>query len=129
MYINKSNNWLSFFCCELLPGVYHTDKNGFKKLLKNIEITDSELCFLTARENSKQNKRFTKIDFNNIGVNYDDYIVYHCGKIPKGEYIKNSINYEFFNDVIFIDDLDKNIDSVKTLFGSKIKCYKFIVNK
>lgn len=129
LYIKKSNFLLSLFCSYWFTDAHFTDKIGFKKLLCKIENSDSQLCFLTARENSKQNIKFTKMDFNDLGLNYDDYVIYHCGNIPKGDFIRNNIDYESFNEIIFIDDLDKNITSVKNIFKEKIKCYKFIIKK
>jgi hypothetical protein len=74
---------------------------------------NSEICFLTARENNRKTKQFTKMDFEELGLNYDDFEIHYCGCIPKGVYIKNNIDYKSYNDIIFIDDLDKNIDNVK----------------
>jgi hypothetical protein len=119
LYIKKSNICLSILCSYWFTDAHFTDKNGFKKLLEEIENTNSTLCFLTARENTKKIKNFTKMDF-------DDFQIYFCGKIPKGEFILKNINHTFFNEIIFIDDLDQNIENVKNIFGSKIKCYKFI---
>lgn len=127
LYTNKSTNLLTILCGDCLPVVYHTDNLGFQELLKNIKNTESHICFLTARVNSTNCKKITKIDFNDIGLNYDDYNVYHCGPIPKGEYIKKNISYDEYDEVIFIDDLDKNINNVIVNFGLKIKCYKFFL--
>lgn len=129
LYIEKSNIWLTLFCSYWFTDAHYTDKIGFKNLLSEIERTDSQLCFLTARVNTKQNIKFTKMDFYDLGLNYDDYTVYHCGSIPKGTFIQENIKCSSFNEVIFIDDLDKNIESVKNIFKGKIKCYKFILKK
>jgi hypothetical protein len=102
----------------------HCDYNGFTELVKKAKYLGGELQFLTAR--SKESADFTRKQFTEIGLNYDDYRVNYTGNaISKGEYITRYFNLNHFGEVVFIDDLDSYIQSVVHLCPS-IQCYKFI---
>jgi len=53
--------------------------------------------------------------------------VYFCGgNISKGQFIKDNINIDDFDHVIFIDDLESNLESVhETFIDTNITLYKF----
>ena len=103
-----------------------TDNDGFINMMNKISMTNSKLMFLTAR--TKNYDKTTQKQFNDINIlSYDYGIHYTEAKITKGEYIKQNINIEEWDEVIFIDDYLSYIQSVKTLFP-QIKCYNFIIN-
>ena len=102
----------------------HCDYDGFVKLLKRVHELGGELQFLTAR--SRQSTSYTRIQFDQIGLKYDDYRVHYTGNvISKGDYITRYFNLNHFGEVVFIDDLETYIKSVVILCPS-IQCYQFI---
>ena len=83
--------------------------------------------FLTARHSESDS--WTRRQLKQIGINPEDFEIHYSGSsITKGEYIKRHINLDGKEDVIFIDDYDSFIKSVKDLHP-QIKCYKFEVQK
>ena len=106
----------------------HTDLNGFTKLISRIYNLKSNLCFLTARSGSPENIDFTKNNFLQIGLDYNLFPVIYSSMTPKGDFIKSNINLNEYSQIIFIDDLDFNLQNVYSNFGSRIQCYKFIKN-
>jgi len=108
--------------CRIFPPS-HTDSEGFKKLKDKIEKLNGKIIFLTAR--SKITENFTKKQFQQIGLKYEDYDIYYTdNKIQKGNFIKLNIDTTLWEDIIFIDDYTINLDSVKYIFPNS-KCYKF----
>ena len=102
----------------------HCDYAGFVDLLKRVNELGGELQFLTAR--SRQSTAYTRLQFKEIGLNYDDYRVNYTGNIiSKGHYITRYFNLDHFGEVVFIDDLESYIKSVLILCPS-IQCYQFI---
>jgi hypothetical protein len=100
-----------------------TDYKGLINLFNNINTTNSELIFVTARSNDLIN--ITNIHFKDINITNLNYKIYHIGDISKGEFIKLNILINEFNNVIFIDDLITNLESVYDNFNNKIILYKF----
>lgn len=100
-----------------------TDKEGFFYLLDQIKKTGSTLCFVTARHSSYHKETLEALKYVNID----------CSKIPihytngytKGKYIKENINLLDHEEIIFIDDNDLQLNSVKKEI-SFINCYKFV---
>lgn len=110
--------------CRIFPPS-HTDSEGFKNLIDKVNKLNGKIIFLTAR--CKFSEDFTKKQFGQIGLKYDDYDVYYTdNKIHKGDFIKSNIDTSLWKDIIFIDDYDYNLDSVKNKFPDS-KCYKFEV--
>lgn len=101
----------------------HTDSKGFERLLNKIVETKSELIFVTARRIGLE--EITKKHFDLVNISNHNYKIYHIGNIPKGKFIKSNIQNDNFSHVIFIDDLNKNLESVFNVFGNKIVLYKF----
>jgi len=101
----------------------HCDYTGFMGLLERVKQLDGELQFLTAR--SSESALHTSNQFNEIGLNYDDYKFHYTGgRITKGMYISRYINLTTYGEAIFIDDLDSFIHSVVSTCPS-VRCYKF----
>jgi hypothetical protein len=106
----------------------HTDLNGFSRLILRINNFKSNLCFLTARSGNPENITFTKNNFSQIGLDYNLFPVIYSSMTPKGNFIKSNINLNQYSQIIFIDDLDTNLQNVYENFGTRIECYKFIKN-
>lgn len=102
----------------------HCDYDGFMRMCKKLQDMGGELQFVTAR--SKESEYFTRMQFNEIGLKYDDYKVHYTGgTISKGNYIYQYFNMSKYGEVIFIDDLDSFIKSVVDMCPV-IQCYKFV---
>lgn len=101
----------------------HTDYDGFVSILDNIKQMEGKLVFLTARRGGCEN--WTKKQLKQIGINPEDFEIHYTGSvITKGEYIKRHIDLTGWEHVIFIDDYESFIKSVKVLHP-QIVCYKF----
>lgn len=123
--------WLSAYCGMFAPVM--TDADGFHNLLNRIEKSNSEIMFLTARAKNEKNEKFTKKNFTDIGLDYDEYSIYYTNNnfISKGEYIKKNIiikeNNDKYREIIFIDDYESYIKTVNDILPNVI-CYKFEAN-
>jgi hypothetical protein len=96
-------------------------------MVKKIKECNGKLLFLTARNKSNHNK--TKQNLTQIGITYNDNDIHYTNNtISKGEYIKNNINVNDWDEIIFIDDYSTYIKSVSDLFP-QIICYNFVVKK
>jgi hypothetical protein len=104
----------------------HTDIAGFSSLLLNSYLYNNEICFLTARPGYSSNIEFTSNNFKSINLDYNKFKVYYSHTIPKGEFIQSNIDLSRYTNIIFIDDLEHNLLNVKSIFGNKIQCYKFV---
>jgi hypothetical protein len=110
--------WLSYR--ESVPPIW-TDQKGFMNMMGRLSPF-SRLVFLTARTGGEHSD-WTRHDFESLGLTYDPSgIFYTENKMTKGNFIKNYIPLEGFEKVIFIDDLQENIDSVSGNFPD-IQCY------
>lgn len=106
-----------------VSGFIHTDLDGFTQMLDIIKQTQSHLIFLTARSQTIED--YTKQNFKEIGINYDDFTIYYTNnKKIKGQYIKDHIDLSSYNLVIFIDD---NINQLESVIDkcTGVVCYKF----
>ena len=87
---------------------------------------NGKIIFLTAR--SKFSEDYTKRQFGQIGLKYEDYDIYYTdNKIYKGDFIKSNIDTSLWYEIIFIDDYVFNLDSVSCIFPES-KCYKFEID-
>jgi len=106
-----------------------TDPDGFNNLLNNINLLyGSKIIFLTARKNDlKTNNKFTRKHFETNGLKYDNFEIHYTSNlISKGQYIRENIDLTDYDEIIFIDDYEDYIKSVKDIFPN-ITCYKFIL--
>jgi hypothetical protein len=105
----------------------YTDKKGFLNFVDKINLGGSKLIFITARQIELEH--ITILNFNHLQFDVTKYQVHYIGHVPKGEYIKLNIcneNCLGYNKIIFIDDIDYNIQSVKdNLLFCNLECYKF----
>jgi hypothetical protein len=100
----------------------HVDEHGFCSFVERIEQTGSTLVFVTAR--GEDISDLTTIHLNSAGI-YPKTDVHHTNNTPKGEYIANVIDFDDFEHVVFIDDMEHNIQSVQSTFGDKVELYLF----
>jgi hypothetical protein len=108
---------------KILKDPEHTDYVGFVSLLKRLDSQNGKLVLLTARDEGCND--ITKADIETIGLNSNDFEIYYTSnRISKGEYIKKNIDISEWDDVIFIDDNQVNIQSVLYFFPA-IRCYMF----
>ena len=106
-----------------INGFVHTDLDGFTEMINTIKKTQSQIIFLTAR--SQMSENYTKQNFKDIGLNYDDFTTYYTNNIKiKGQYIKDHIDLSLFNSVVFIDDNIFHLESVMSICEGVV-CYKF----
>lgn len=101
----------------------HTDKTGFENLLNRLAASNSKIVFITARQTELE--RITEQHFNDLNIDNSKYDIKHIGNCSKGLYVEKNIPLEKYNNVIFIDDLNENLENMYDIFGDKIKLYKF----
>jgi hypothetical protein len=105
---------------SLIPKI--NDFDGFRKLELAAKWSESKIIFLTARTKSQQVA--TRIILSKYKIHYP---VLYAGFVPKGEYLLNT-DFEIFKKIIFVDDLDENLYSVKQiedLIQIPIQTFKF----
>lgn len=102
----------------------HTDATGFARLVERAKKSNSVVMFLTSR--NCRSEQLTKMEFASIGINYDLFEVHYTNNdISKGDYIGRYIDCTKFKEVVFIDNDEKNIESVQ-ISCPRIVCYKFV---
>ena len=119
--------FLNMYKCIFSPTM--TDSDGFNNLLNNINsVSGSKIIFLTARTNDPvSNNKYTRKHFKENGLEYDNFEIHYTNNlISKGEYINANIDLKDYDEIIFIDDYETYIKSVKDIFPNII-CYKFQV--
>jgi len=100
-----------------------SDFDGFNNLVKKVNELDGKIIFLTARNSTSS--AWTKRQFEIIGINYDNFNVHYTNNsITKGNYIKNNIDTNEYENTIFIDDYESYISTVNE-HDKNIICYKF----
>jgi hypothetical protein len=105
----------------------HTDSIGFFRLIERIKRSDSCLEFVTAR-NTKLIP-YTQKHFEDLNLNYMDWVVHHLSGKSKGQYIQSNFKLNEYDHVIFIDDLDNNLQSVlDNVIHPSLSVYKFITH-
>jgi len=102
---------------------YHMDSIGFIELKEKIKNTDSHYIFMTARNPNYRD--ITESHLEKIGI--ENRQVYYLAGSNKGEFLKSiSQKYSEYNKMIFIDDMEKNLNDVHKVFGNKIELYHFV---
>ena len=111
----------------------HTDYIGLEHLFTKVYNTNSDIIFLTARH--KNIDYITKNHMEQIGIK--NIPIYYTGGKSKGTHLNKiySEKYNYHNNIIFIDDMEHNINSVKQINYTtntnstvNVKCYKFELN-
>ena len=102
---------------------HHMDEYGYNDIINRIIKSNSQYFFLTAR--NPHFRQLTEKHLEQINIK-NPHIYYVSGK-NKGEYLKNIIDkYEKFDRIIFIDDIEKNLEDLKKTFGDKIELFHFV---
>lgn len=114
------NDWLDFIKTS---NPTHTDKEGFVDLEKRIDDLNCKLIFVTAR--NKELEAITHTHFDHLEIKNKE--IYFTSGENKAHTIENVINKYLrkHEHVIFVDDLDTNLNDVNQHFENKIKCFKF----
>ncbi len=100
---------------------YITDESGYNNMLKRINDTNSKLVFLTARYEYLRNTTLKHL----FHLNIHNPILHFTGGQCKGRYIFDNLINPIPERVIFIDDLQQNINDVRNNI-TNIECYLFI---
>lgn len=101
----------------------YIDKDGFSNLLQRLQMTNSKLYFITSR--GKKSIELTTRQFKILNIDINNYPVLFCGETKKSDIVKECININKFENVIFIDDLKYNLYYMKKEFGEKVNCFLF----
>ena len=103
-----------------------TDKEGFLYLLNQIkETNNSKIIFITSRP--KNCIPITKKHFYDLNLDYNLYEIHHLNFKPKGEFVYNNIDISNFENILFFDDHESNLENVFKYFGNLITLYKFVI--
>lgn len=100
-----------------------TEPDEFPTFLQRIFTTQSRLVFLTAR--SVDLRELTELHLSNCGISIESQHVYFSRE--KGECLKSIVTTDGFKHVIFIDDMEHNVENVvKALAGvCDVSAYHF----
>ena len=102
----------------------HVDKEGFEDFVERINSTGSTLVFVTARTSDLY--CLTLHHLKQVGIT-PKTDVHYTNNTPKGDYIANVIDFDDFDHIVFIDDMEHNVNSVKRVFGEKVATYLFCI--
>jgi len=94
-----------------------TDPTGFQTMVRN----SGKLIFVTARK--KHLMRLTEEHLSK--VTNQKWDVLFCGTESKGRIIKEHLDLSPFDRVVFIDDSDRHLQTVRDEFGDAMEFYKF----
>lgn len=100
----------------------HVDKEGFDDFVERINSTGSTLVFVTAR--TADLYCLTLHHLKQVGIT-PKTDVHYTNDTTKGEYIANVIDFDDFDHIVFIDDMEHNVNSVKRVFREKVATYLF----
>lgn len=101
----------------------HMDADGFKELERKIKNTNSHYIFMTARNPNYRD--ITETHLEQVGIKNRQ--VYYLAGANKGEFLKNIYEkYSDYKEIIFIDDMEKNLHDVGKAFDHKIELYHFV---
>jgi predicted secreted acid phosphatase len=101
----------------------HTDREGFFDLLKKAKHCSSDVIYLTARQFHMESE--TIEHFEELGIPSDSMIFFNA--FEKGEKLRTIVGAEYKFKIIFVDDLETNLISVKNEFGDQVKCFKYVL--
>lgn len=101
----------------------YIDKDGFLNLLQRIKMTNSKLYFITSRR--KKSSEFTNKQFKVLGIDKKIYPILFCGETKKSDVVKEFIDINEYETIIFIDDLKYHLYYMKKEFGDKVNCILF----
>ena len=99
-----------------------TDEKGFFTMFENILKKESDLFFITARPPEMED--ITIQHFKLLNIDFLQEKICFVGNYSKGKFIKENFNFKKYKNIIFIDDLLKNINAVNQE-DKNILLYKF----
>lgn len=122
---NNLSDWVSKVYTQTPK---HTDESGFFEMIDKINNSNSKLIFITARNSNLKN--ITHLHLESINININNHDVYFSHPYSKGIYLKrlimnNHIDLDAYDRIVFIDDLEENLNSMSKHFKEKIHYYKF----
>ena len=102
----------------------HTDIDGFNNMIQKIYSRGGELKFLTSRSIAYNN--FTRKQLQKIGINPDLYAFHYTYEsgVKKSRYIWENIDKEKYQNIIFIDDREDELELVRQ-DHPEISTYRF----
>lgn len=100
----------------------HVDETGFTDFMERINDSGSMIVFITARSSDLADLTLKHLEHVSITPKTD---VHYTNNLPKGDYIANVLDFDDFDHVIFIDDMEHNVKSVERVFGDKVERYLF----
>jgi len=101
----------------------HVDETGFIDFMERIEATGSTIVFVTARSQDLADLTLKHLEHVGITPKLD---VHYTNNLPKGDYIANVLDFDDFEHIVFIDDMEHNVNSVERVFGDKVERYLFV---
>jgi 2-hydroxy-3-keto-5-methylthiopentenyl-1-phosphate phosphatase len=106
----------------------HTDTTGFDWLLNQIKINNSDLIFLTARTGDL--KAITEHHLSHLKIHNTE--IYFSEGRNKGVVLNEILQRDYPNkdQIIFADDMEYNLDDVKTEItrnGKNVALYQFVI--
>ena len=96
------------------------DEAGFTDFMERINATGSILVFVTARTSDLAD--LTIAHLKQVGIT-PKTAIHYTNNESKGDYIANVLDFDDFDHVIFIDDMEHNVNSVERVFGDKVTTY------
>uniref|UniRef100_A0A6C0BTM0 FCP1 homology domain-containing protein n=1 Tax=viral metagenome TaxID=1070528 RepID=A0A6C0BTM0_9ZZZZ len=100
----------------------HVDEAGFTDFMERINATGSILVFVTARSSDLADLTISHL--KQVGIT-PKTAIHYTNNESKGDYIANVLDFDDFEHVVFIDDMEHNVNSVERVFGDKVTTYLF----
>ena len=117
-YIFVYREWLKLIS-STLPNLL--DSVEFARLMNRIQLTNSKLVILTARNVKLCELTLQQLTYCNIHLPLED--IYFSDK--KGKTMNSLKRRYSYSNIVFVDDKKKNIDDVK-LWNPEVNCYHII---
>lgn len=103
-----------------------TDLDGFNDLVKRVKAKGGEVCFLTSRKPEHRSLTLQRLTAAGI-ENPENYNIYFVGsQMNKGTYIVKNLDLTQYGEVVFVDDLEMQLSSVKFMCP-EVRLYQFKV--
>lgn len=103
----------------------HMDEFGLNCLLGKAEELNVQVIFLTARPKDLHPITHKHLRYLNVPHTQED--LYYSSGSDKGTVLESIIRekYGYINDVVFIDDLETNLQDVMQRCSKNVRAYKF----
>ena len=93
-----------------------TDPEGFPAFLERVLKASAHLIFLTAR--SADLRQLTELHMSSCGITVDAEKIYFSR--DKGSTLRSIVESEGFSRVVFVDDMEHNLESVESALKGSI---------